>query len=257
MQTTKKQMIIGCSLVLLLAGGILTMVLYNTSKYMYPEMIGNQDNNSVAIFQIDNAGILIETKNLRIYIDPISITDEFADKPADIIFLTHEHADHFETTSIDQILTNSTIIFCPKNCSDITSKYNVTEVEPGSEGEILGINYTATYAYTIGDIYHRKSLGYCGYLISIGDYVIFHGGDSTNIPEYADINKEIDVMFMDLGHNKYTIFEDDAVLAIEVLHPKILVPVHTFERDLSEFKKKCSRSNPTTDIILNSILYLK
>jgi len=244
------------AIAILIIGSITTIFLVSSTQYKYPEIMGSRVENSLAITQIDNAGIMIETENLRIYIDPISLNDSYSDKLADIIFITHSHADHFETKSIDIIKTNNTKIICPDSCLEISSIYNDSiRVIPGNESEILGIPYKVTHAYT-NEFYHHKDLGYCGYILEIEGYKVFHGGDSMNIPEYENYANEIDVMYMDLGHNKYTIFEEDAIKAIEVLKPKILVPVHTFDRNLDDFCKECNSVNPTTDIITEMTLYL-
>ncbi len=224
-------------------------------KTQNPNIIGSKLKHSLVISQIDNAGIMLETKELCIYIDPISLDESYAGKPADIIFLTHDHDDHFEPSSIDIIKTEGTQIICPSGCSKIYKVYNVTKVMPENNSEILGIAYEVIKAYT-NEPYHREALGFCGYILKIGGYVIFHGGDSTNIPEYEDITESLDVVCMDLGHNEYTIYEADAVIAIGVLQPKMLLPVHTFDRDLSEFRKACIEANPTTDIVTDRTLYL-
>ena len=53
---------------------------------------------------LTNAGIMIETNETRIYIDPYLLNSTFADYPADIVLVTHPHLDHYDTDSLDIIV---------------------------------------------------------------------------------------------------------------------------------------------------------
>ena len=48
-----------------------------------------------------------------IYFDPFMIMDEMHD--ADIIFITHNHYDHFDIKSIDKVKNENTIVVVPKS----------------------------------------------------------------------------------------------------------------------------------------------
>ena len=51
-----------------------------------------------------------------LYFDPFKI--ENASYDADIIFITHEHYDHFDIESINKIKNDNTIVVCPKTMEE-------------------------------------------------------------------------------------------------------------------------------------------
>ncbi|MFX1369310.1 MAG: MBL fold metallo-hydrolase, partial [Promethearchaeota archaeon] len=51
---------------------------------------------TVNITLLENAGVMIEADDVRIFVDPISLNDTFMDEhPADAILITHPHGDHY------------------------------------------------------------------------------------------------------------------------------------------------------------------
>jgi L-ascorbate metabolism protein UlaG (beta-lactamase superfamily) len=231
------------------------------SDFFYPEMMGTRGSHSVLITYIEQSGFMIETDDMRIYIDPyMSWLDEaYADKPADIIFLTHHHADHYKPAVIDLIKTEDTIIVAPLTCIIIRNAYNITAVVPGDTGTILGCEYEAFYSYNINWI--QKSAGHCGYILDIEGYTFFHLGDSDNIPEYEEISKRIDIGFIPIGD--YSMMEEnDSINVIGVLKPKYVVPMHywaliEFSTAPYEYEILCEEVHPETDVVPEGLLYLK
>ncbi len=70
---------------------------------VYAQFTDNQANQvseygfgdgAINVTLLNNAGVMIETNGQRIYIDPFDIPRDYADKPADAIFVTHSHGDH-------------------------------------------------------------------------------------------------------------------------------------------------------------------
>ena len=54
------------------------------------------------------------SKNKVIYIDPFKIDKDYND--ADIVFITHDHFDHYSEEDIDKVINENTTIIIPKNC---------------------------------------------------------------------------------------------------------------------------------------------
>lgn len=226
-------------------------------EYLYSEMIGSKDNFSIKLHYIDHAAIMIETEAMRIYIDPYNLNESFAEKPADIIFITHDHSDHYDQTSIDYIYTTETEIFCPDSCEGVKSSYNAVGLVPGNSGTILDCEYQAFYMYNLEGLNHPQSAKWCSYILTIDNYTIFHGGDSDNIPEYSQIANLIDIAYLPIGGRTYTMDFEAAIDAIGVINPKMMIPIHHWNRDYSQFITDCKLENPATDVITTPILYLK
>ena len=51
-------------------------------------------------------------KGKVIYFDPFKIKQDYND--ADIIFITHDHYDHYSESDIDKVIKNDTIIVAPE-----------------------------------------------------------------------------------------------------------------------------------------------
>ena len=79
--------------------------------------------------------------NKIIYFDPYKIDNKSND--ADIIFITHNHYDHFDIDSINNIKKDSTIIIAPKTMENDVRKIEVKDyifLNPNEEINIDDIN---------------------------------------------------------------------------------------------------------------------
>jgi L-ascorbate metabolism protein UlaG (beta-lactamase superfamily) len=163
---------------------------------------------------LTNAGVMIETNETRIYIDPIQLNSTFANYP----------------DSLDIITTESTEFIFPSNMSAECITYGATGVEPRDTIMIGDINITAFYMYTLPvDIYpasHPAEANWTSYIITIGNFTMFHAGDSKNIPEYYDLTGSIDLAFLPLGPGCQTMFNYEVVQALTRIQPTYFIPIH-------------------------------
>ncbi|MCK5264061.1 MAG: MBL fold metallo-hydrolase [Candidatus Thorarchaeota archaeon] len=179
---------------------------------------------------LTTAGVMIETNETRIYIDPYSLNSTFAAYPADIVLVTHPHGDHYDPTSLDIIETETTEFIFPSNMSAECATYGATGVVPGDTVMIGDINVTAFYMYTLPvDIYpasHPTEANWTSYIITIGNFTIFHSGDSKNILEYYDLSGTIDLAFLPLGPGCQTMTDYEVVQALDRIQPAYFIPIH-------------------------------
>jgi len=177
-----------------------------------------------------NAGVMIETEETRIYIDPYELNSTFADYPADIVLVTHPHGDHYDPTSLNIIETDSTEFIFPSNMTAECATYGATGVVPGDTVMIGDINITAFYMYTLPvDIYpasHPAEANWTSFLITIDGFTIFHAGDTKNLIEYYDIAGAVDLAFLPLGPGCQTMVDYEVVAAIERIQPTYFIPIH-------------------------------
>ena len=223
-----------------------------------PSAAANTNKNQVTITQIksDNqyynvSMVCIEGNNTRVYIDLFDIPQEYADKPADVIFITHEHLAHYDPTSIDLVAQNTTTFIGPSSCNEFISKYNGTGVMPGDNGTVAGIQYEAFRAYNAAHTYHENL---CGYIITVNGFRIFHSGDTGNIPEFQDLEGTIDVLILAVGSSYATMTFDDAIDAIGVIKPKYLIPTHYLTMSIANFLKECKETYPDLKIYTNELV---
>ena len=179
---------------------------------------------------LTNAGVMIETNETRIYIDPYLLNSSFADYPADIVLITHPHGDHYDPDSLDIIETESTEFIFPSNMSDECATYGATGVVPEDTVMIGDINVTAFYMYTLPvDIYlasHPAEANWTSYIVTIDGFTIFHSGDSKNILEYYDLTGTIDLAFLPLGPGCQTMTDYEVVQALDRIQPAYFIPIH-------------------------------
>ena len=128
------------------------------------------------------AGYLMKRNNLNIFIDPWDVDDKY---PADVIFITHAHFDHFSMDDIDKIKTTKTKIVAPKDIAKELSG-DVLAVEPDNRYEINGIKFTTVYAYNNVEsriTNHPRSNNWVGYLLDLDGNTYYHAGDTDHVPE--------------------------------------------------------------------------
>ena len=66
---------------------------------------------------------------------------------------------------------------------------------------------------------------------------IYFAGDTDLIPEMADIRA--DVALLPVG-GTYTMDAQEAAQAAAILKPKVVVPMHTLDADLEQFRSLCN-----------------
>ena len=164
-------------------------------------------------------------KDLVIYFDPFKISKNYND--ADIIFITHNHYDHYSKDDIEKVIKDNTIIIAPLDLENTLSKDFANNeyllVEPNKNYIVKGINFKTIPAYNINKKFHPKENNWVGYLINIAGITYYIAGD-TDITEE---NKKVkcDVAFVPIG-GTYTMDYIEAANLINEIKPKIAVPIH-------------------------------
>lgn len=153
-----------------------------------------------------------------IYIDPYKIDEPFND--ADYIFITHDHYDHYDEESINNIKNDNTKIIVPKCLED---KEHYLVVEPNQEYQIDSITFTTIPSYNINKPFHPKEKGYVGYNILIDDTYYYVMGDTDVTKESKEV--KCDICFVPIG-GVYTMDVDEAINYINELKPKKAIPIH-------------------------------
>lgn len=165
-------------------------------------------------------------KEKMIYIDPYHIEKNYND--ADMIFITHDHYDHYSEEDIDKVRKNNTIFIVPENLLNKLIKKgindeNIITLDPGDAENIDGIKVEAIHSYNIDKPFHPKENNWLGYVIEIDGVRYYIAGD-TDITKENKIIK-CDVAFVPVG-GTYTMNFSEAAQLINIIKPKIAVPIH-------------------------------
>ena len=97
--------------------------------------------------------------NKIIYIDPFKIDKDYND--ADIVFITHDHFDHYSEEDIDKVINENTTIIIPeelltKILRKGINKNAVITVESNKEYMVQGIKFETIPAYNTNKTFHPK-----------------------------------------------------------------------------------------------------
>lgn len=196
---------------------------------------------------LDNVTVLCHSsikfnKEKTIYIDPYKIDRDYMD--ADIIFITHDHYDHYSEEDIKMIKKDDTIIVAPISMRGKILEYGFKEnsiiaVEPNKKYAIDKINFETIPSYNINKEFHPKVNNWVGYIIEINSTRYYIAGD-TDITEE---NKKVkcDVAFIPVG-GKFTMDYKEASVLANIIKPQIVVPIHYgsiigTKQDAIEFSK--------------------
>lgn len=160
---------------------------------------------------------------LTVYIDPWDVTD---DKPADVIFITHAHDDHFSPQDIEKVRQPDTALVAP---ADIAAGLTgvVKAVSPGDSDEVRGIGFQAVPAYNIVEgrtENHPRANAWVGYLLNLGEHTYYHAGDTDHLPELEGVRAS--VAFLPIGGAGYTMDGTEAAGLARAISPQIAVPMH-------------------------------
>lgn len=162
----------------------------------------------------------------RIYFDPYKISK---DSPkADIIFITHEHFDHYSLDDVKQISSKDTLIVTDKAVGKQLQETNVICKEikslfPGDNIEVSDIKISAVASYNTNKQFHPKDSGKLGFIVDIDGIKIYNAGDTDIIPEMK--NYLCDIALLPVS-GTYVMTAGEAAKATLTIKPKVAIPMH-------------------------------
>ena len=165
-------------------------------------------------------------KEKTIYIDPFKIDKDYND--ADIVFITHDHFDHYSEEDIDKVINENTTIIIPeelltKILRKGINKNAVITVESNKEYMVQGIKFETIPAYNTNKTFHPKENDWVGYIITLDGIRYYIAGDTDITEENRKV--KCDVAFVPVG-GTYTMNYSEAAELVNIIKPKIAVPIH-------------------------------
>lgn len=170
----------------------------------------------------NQASIKLEGEKI-IYFDPYLLKEEKHD--ADIIFITHDHYDHFEEESINKAMNDKTVLVVPTILKERATKLttNILLVEPNKTYTLEDITFDTICSYNKESPYHPKEKNYVGYNLEINGKRYYIMGDTDRTIETDQV--KTDVCFVPIG-GTYTMTVDEAINYINSIKPKKAIPIH-------------------------------
>lgn len=162
-----------------------------------------------------------------LYFDAFQIEDEKHD--ADYIFVTHEHYDHFDPTSIAKVMQSDSIIIAPESMKKkLLKELAVNESQcifclPKTIHELNQIWVETVPAYNKLKPFHTKGSKWLGYIVKMDGISYYVAGDTD---PNEDVKKvKCDVALIPIG-GYYTMDKKQAADLICGMKPNAVIPTH-------------------------------
>ncbi len=206
------------------------------------EIVKDEDSREMDIFDeadgkltikfIGHGSLQMDYNGKIIHIDPAAQFGDYMNmSKADLILITHHHGDHLDSTVINMLKKDDTIIVLNEESFNQLGKGIV--LKNGDTTEVFGITIEAVPAYntTEGrDKFHPRGRDN-GYILTIGGYRIYVAGDTENINEMKSLT-DIDIAFLPMNQ-PYTMTPEQVANAAVAFKPSILYPYHYGDTDTS------------------------
>ncbi len=163
-------------------------------------------------------------EGITVYIDPWGLSDK--EEPADVVFITHAHADHFEPADIAKIRKSTTQFVAPRDVAD-NLEGKVKAIKPGESLEVAGIKFETVPAYSTVEHRlqtHPKSNNWVGYILTLDGQRYWFSGDGDPNPDIEKI--KTDVALICVGGDPYVMGPSEAAGVVKKIRPQLAVPNH-------------------------------
>ena len=201
---------------------------------------------TVTINHIKHASIHIEYEGRHIYFDPVGTTiepktDVSLLPKANVIFITHEHADHYDPMALPQMYLPATVVYANPTVNAKVHRgvalRNGDSITYASDIKVWAV---PAYNTTPGrEQFHPKGRDN-GYILELDGLRIYVAGDTEDIPEMAAL-KNIDIAFLPCNQ-PYTMTIDQLVNAANTIKPKVLFPYHYSETPVNQLRMRLAGS---------------
>jgi L-ascorbate metabolism protein UlaG (beta-lactamase superfamily) len=172
---------------------------------------------------IKQSGFRWSGDGMTVYIDPWDIPGE--PEPADVVFVTHAHDDHYSSDDLARISKDGTVFVAPRDVAAELSG-DVTAVSPGDTIDAAGVKGQAVPAYNIRPErleMHPKEKNWVGYVLDLGGTTYYHAGDTDHLTELEGISTA--VAFVPIG-GTFCCGVDEAAGLVRAISPEVAVPMH-------------------------------
>jgi L-ascorbate metabolism protein UlaG (beta-lactamase superfamily) len=204
-----------------------------------------------------HGSVMLEFAGKVIHIDPWSQADYTGIPQADLILITHTHADHMDTALLKTLRRDSTVVVTSEAVNDTLNGCcgNPETLRNGEKKTFLDIEieavpmYNLTFGPSPGKPWHHKGIGN-GYVLSFGNTRVYFSGDTECVPEIRAL-KNISIAFVAMNPPR-TMSTADAAACVQAFKPAIVYPYHYRGQNTQEFADAV-KSTPGIEVRLRKL----
>lgn len=179
------------------------------------------------IYYGGHSSFMLESKDRKILIDPMML-EGIPDGGINLIALTHAHGDHMGDAA-ELAKKNG----CPVMAVFELANYLAAQGVETADGHIGGKLHFDFGWIKFVPAWHGSSLDGrymgmpCGFIINLYGTTVYHAGDTGLFGDMQLIARQtpVDVFLCPIG-DKYTMGPEDALKAVELVRPRIVIPMH-------------------------------
>jgi L-ascorbate metabolism protein UlaG (beta-lactamase superfamily) len=189
-----------------------------------------------------HGSVMLEFGGKVIHVDPWSQADYTGLPQADLIVVTHTHADHLDRPLVEKLTKPGTLIVStPAGVDTLNCAPACGQVETVSDTEhktVMGIDIAGVPMYNLvqgsapGKPFHHKGVG-SGYILAFGDTRVYFSGDTECTPEMKALTN-ITIAFLAMNPPR-TMSTLEAADCAKAFRPKIVYPYHYRGSKTEEF----------------------
>jgi L-ascorbate metabolism protein UlaG (beta-lactamase superfamily) len=189
-----------------------------------------------------HGSVMLEFDGKVIHVDPWSQADYTGLPQADLLLVTHTHADHLDRAAVDKLRKPETLIVSTVagidtlNCAPACGQ--VETINDNEKKTVMGIEIAGVPMYNLvqgsapGKPFHHKGVG-SGYILSFGDSRVYFSGDTECTPEMKALTG-ISVAFLAMNPPR-TMSTLEAAACAKAFRPRIVYPYHYRGSKTEEF----------------------
>ena len=137
---------------------------------------------------------------MTVWFDPFRVADAPCD--ADVVFVTHDHYDHFSPEDIRRVMKPDAVLVLPETCVGAAlragfASAQLLPVRPGEAYTVKDLPFTAVPAYNLGKPFHPRGNRWVGYVVTLEDRRVYVAGDTDDTPDARSVS--CDVAFLLVG----------------------------------------------------------
>lgn len=213
---------------------------------------------------LGHACFLLQNEGSSVIIDPFITGNPQAPAPAetlraDLVLVTHGHGDHLGD-AIEIANASRGSILATKELAEYCMLQGAAGI-PAHYGGVVNFDFGSV---KLVPAWHSSSIGSdttlvgvpCGFVIRFHGHTIYHTGDTCLFGDMRLIGdiEGVELAILPIGGH-YTMGPADAARAVEMIRPRVVIPMHygTWDEvqvDPEEFKRNVEESTTAKCVIL-------